>query len=263
MAEEAIKGRLLDPSSKEKDAISVASIMLKAVATTRSWKLWSVRKHALSIRDLNTLEDANYALHHFKASQKGASPLSVLEDELTCLRKIPRNAQSLTERSSEFIDNLRLVAGKQFDQAEQNSKSIRAKLFVQDVGVPLAKRLCFTKLLIKKTCLSESMAEQISTELNSVTVMEAKQIKTHLCKIEGADVGKEPTANLLFETKKPFSAQQLSGFRELEKRYVNVTSRVERLPDQTYQVFKENLLVQFGAERAGWPVLAAKTKVDD
>jgi len=146
MAEEAISGQLLDPSSKEKDAISVASIMLKAVATTQSWKLWSVRKHALSIRDLNTLEDANYALRHFKASHRGASPLSVLEDELTCLLGIPRqalrNAQSLTERGGEFIDNLRLVAGKQFDQAEQDSKSIRAKLFVQNVGVPLAKRLC-------------------------------------------------------------------------------------------------------------------------
>jgi hypothetical protein len=85
VAEEAIKRQLLDPNGDNKFSISKLSIMLQAVAATQSWELWSKPKHALSIRDLNTPYDANYALRHFKRSHRGFSPLGVLEGELTCL----------------------------------------------------------------------------------------------------------------------------------------------------------------------------------
>ena len=133
----------------------------------------------------------------------------------------------------DFVDDLKLVAGEQFDQAQQYSKSIRAKLFVQNVGVPLARQLSSIKSLVKQTCHSKPLAEQISTELNSLAVMEAKQIEMHLTTFKGVDLGHRPASSLPFrENKKSFSARQLCDFRELEKRYVNVISRVERLPDQ-------------------------------
>lgn len=91
MAEEAMRGHLLNPTSREKDAISAASIMMRAVATTQSWKLWDgSSKHSPSLRDLHAMEDANYALRHFKASYKGASPYNILEDGLDCLWGLPR-----------------------------------------------------------------------------------------------------------------------------------------------------------------------------
>jgi hypothetical protein len=52
----------------------------------------------------------------------------------------------------DFVDDLKLIAGEQSDQAQQYSKSIRAKLFVQNVGDPLARRLSSTKSLAKQTC---------------------------------------------------------------------------------------------------------------
>ena len=38
MAEEVIKGQLLDPSGEEKDAVSTVSIMLQTVAAIQNWK---------------------------------------------------------------------------------------------------------------------------------------------------------------------------------------------------------------------------------
>jgi hypothetical protein len=264
MAEEAMRGHLLDPTSREKDAISAASIMMRAVATTQSWKLWDgSSKHIPSLRDLHAMEDANYALRHFKASYKGASPYKVLEDDLDCLRGLPRSflrsAQELTEMGGELVDDLRLVAGKQFDQVEQNTKSTRAKVFVQNVGIPLAQRLFSSKTLLKHACSSKPLAEQLSGELESLTVMEAKQIETHLPKIK-CDLKKTLTTNLLFETEEPISTRQISLFRELEKRYANVISRVERLPDQES---KEAILATCEVERASWATLVAKSKRDD
>lgn len=61
-------------------------------------------------------------------------------------------------------------------------------------------------------------AEQISTELNSVVVMEARQIEMHLTRFKGkgVEMGHRPTSDLLFrENENPFSARQLSDFREV------------------------------------------------
>lgn len=265
MAEEAIRGQLLDPTSKEKDAISAASIMLKAVATTQSWRFWYPdNAHIPSIPDLHAMEDANYALRHFKANHRGASPYSVLEDDLHCLWGIPRralrNAQELTELNGELVDDLRLVAGKQLDQVEQDARSTRAKELVQNVGVPLAQRLSRHKALLRDACSSRPLAEQLSAELDSAGIMEFKHMVTYLPKIKGADPRKTLTATLLFDVKEPFPIRQLSLFRELEKRYVNVISRVVRLPDRKS---KENLLAVLDVQRAKWAILAARSKWND
>lgn len=82
------------------------------------------------------------------------------------------------------------------------------------------------------------------TALNSVVVMEARQIEMHLTRFKGkgVEMGHIPTSDLLFrENENPFSARQLSDFREVGKRYVNGISRVERLPDQKDQKSKETL----------------------
>jgi hypothetical protein len=176
-----------------------------------------------------------------------------------CPAAFSRSAQELTEMGGELVDDLRLVAGKQFDHVEQNTKSTRAKVFVQNVGIPLAQRLFSSKRLLKRACSSKPLAEQLSGELESLTVLEAKQIETHLPKIK-CDLKKTLTTNLLFETEEPISTRQISLFRELENRYANVVSRVERLPDQES---KEAILATCEVERASWATLVAKSKRDD
>ena len=161
--EEVMRKQIPDPTSKEEDAISVASIMLKAVMSTQSWNLLmptSRSKHTPSLRDLHAMEDANYALRHFKASYTGASPFSVLEDDLLCLRGIPHSglqrAQKLTERVGDLVNYLRLIAGEQFDQAEKDSKSHRALASSQN-KISIAQRLHFCKYLLKRICYSKPL----------------------------------------------------------------------------------------------------------
>jgi hypothetical protein len=258
MAEEAIRGHILDPTSKEKDAISAASIILKAVASTEIWRLRiSQREYSPSIQDLLAIEDASYALHHFKASYKGASPHSVLEDKIDCLYGMPRsalfNAQDIVVGGGEVVEILRLIAGRQFDQVERNQSNSRAGIFVQDIGIPLAVKIGALKYMLRDACPSKALPEEISKELDSIGIAEAKQIEALLPKMKG-DLRATLKRSSLFTTKRPFSARQLSLFTNIEKRFVRFISRVERQPDSES---KETLLVAFEAERAMWASMAA------
>jgi hypothetical protein len=253
-----MRRQIPDPTSKEEDAISVASIMLKAVISNQSWNLlmpMSRSKHTPSLRDLHAMEDANYALRHLKASYTGASPFSVLEDDLLCLRGIPHSglheAQRLTEMGGGLVNDLRLIAGEQFDQAEKDSKSHRALASVQN-KIPIAQRLFFCKYLLKRFCHSKPLIEQLSADLDYVFSTGAKLVDTYLSDKTKEKLKESHPVHLLYHEKTIFTARQLYLIKGVEKRCANVISRVERLPDCDD---KESLLVECEAERACWAVL--------
>ena len=260
LTEEVLRMQIPDPTSKEEDAIAVASIMLKAVKSTQSWK-WLIperkTKQTPSLRDLHAMEDANYALRHFKASYTGATPFSVLETDLFCLRGIPqlglRKAQRLTEMGGDFVDDLRTIAGKQFDQAEQNSKSHRALASVHFI-IPIAQQLHFCKYLLKRICHSKPLAEQLSADLDYVFSTEAKLAEKYIPEKMKDELKEKGTFYPLLRAKTVYSAQHHHLIKGVEKRYANIISRVERLPECGD---KEALLVMCESGRAGWAALGA------
>jgi hypothetical protein len=261
-----MRGQIPDPTSKEEDAISVASIMLKVVISTQSWKLLMPRgkyRDTPSLSDLHAMEDANYALRHFKASYTGASPFSVLEDDLLCLRGIPHagllKAQKLTEMGGDLVNDLRLIAGEQFDQAEQDSKSHRALASVQK-KIPIAQRLHFCKYLLKRICHSKPLVEQLSADLDYVFSTEAKLVEAYLPEMTTDELKESHTVHLLWKEKTIFSARELYLIRGLEKRCASVISRVERLPDG---IDKDTLLVNCEAERVHWAILGARIQNEE
>jgi hypothetical protein len=211
------------------------------------------------------MEDASYALRHFKASHKGASPLSVLENNLLCIHGIPRwglsHAQEMTEQGGDLVNDLRLVAGKQFDKAEQSSNSHLALPFVHNVGIPLAQRLYRLKKMLKHACHSAPLADQLSADLDYIVSTEAKLAETYLPTLKD-DLHRTNTAFLLRNEIKEniFSTRQLCLFKKLEKRYVNVIARVERLPDRKE---REALLAVCEYERVGWAALSAHVQAKD
>ena len=220
-------------------------------------------KHTPSLRDLHAMEDANYALRHFKASHTGASPFSVLEADLLCLRGIPylglQRAQKLTERGGDLVNDLRLIAGEQFDQAEKDSKSHRALASVQS-KIPIARRLHFCKYLLKRICHSKPLVEQLSADLDYVFSTEAKLVDTYLSDKTKEKLKESHPVHLLYEEKTIFSARQLYLIRGLEKRCANVISRVERLPDCDD---KEALLVECEAERVQMALLGERIQLQE
>jgi hypothetical protein len=264
-----LREQIPDPTSKEKDAISVASIMLKAVISTQSWMFLmglSKNRSPPSLRDLHAMEDANYALRHFKASYTGASPFSVLEDDILCLGGIPneglRKAQKLTELGGDLVDDVRLITGEQFDQAEQDSKNHRALASVEK-RIPIAQRLHFCKYLLKRTCHSKPLVEQLSADLDYVFSTEAKLVDKYLPEMTKDRLKKSHAAPLLWEEKTIFSARELYLIRGLEKRCASVISRVERLPDAPDSIDKDTLLINCEAERFMWAFLGGQIQMSE
>lgn len=220
-------------------------------------------KHTPSLRDLHAMEDANYALRHFKASHTGASPFSVLEADLLCLRGIPylglQRAQKLTERGGDLVNDLRLIAGEQFDQAEKDSKSHRALASVQS-KIPIARRLHFCKYLLKRICHSKPLVEQLSADLDYVFSTEAKLVDTYLSEKTKEKLKESHPVHLLYDEETIFSARQLFLIRGVEKHCANVISREERLPDCDD---KEALLVECEAERVHWALLGGRIQTQE
>ncbi|KAJ4378513.1 hypothetical protein N0V86_006219 [Didymella sp. IMI 355093] len=151
------------------------------------------------------------------------------------------------------VEILRLVAGRQFDQVEQNQSNSQAGIFLENIGIPLAMKICTLKILLRDACPSKALPEEISKELDSIGIVEAKQIEALVPKMKG-DLRVTLRLSSLFETNRPFSARQLSLFTDIEKRFVKFISRVERQPDSES---KDALLVAFEAERAMWANMAA------
>lgn len=263
LSEEAIRKHILNPSSTEKVAIQVASIILKTVASTQMFKIWRQKyqhKHAPTIQDLHAIEDADFALRHFKATFKGSSPCSVLKDDLDCLQGIPvnvlSNAQKTIMAGGDLITTLRSIAGKQFDQAEKDQGNTRATTLLQNLAFPFALKLCRIENTLKDICPSTALSKQILAELNFITVVEVHELEALLLRIKG---GLQVDAKELAYTKsKVFSDRQVILFADLEKRYIKVISKLNQVPDHS---LKEELLLLFEAERANWAGMAARAKI--